>query len=706
MSIKERILEFMYKKAYNPMLKKELMDVFDIDIKQSSFFSNILDDMVREGLIIETRKKRYGVPERMNLIVGRLQMHQRGFGFVVSDKPGISDVFIPVNFINGAMNNDKVIARKEIIYEKYCTRTQGEIIRILERANKEVIGTYENNKTFGFVVPDDPGIITDIFIPKEGINEAKEGHKVVCEITKWSEARRNPEGKIIEIIGHRDDAGTDILTIMRKYNLTPDFPRKVEIEIANIPDRVSKEEEADREDLRGITAITIDGADAKDLDDAISIERLSNKNYRLGVHIADVTHYVKEGTALDSEALSRGASVYLVDRVIPMLPPKLSNGICSLNPGVDRLTLSVFMEIDKQGKVISHKIVEGIINVRERMVYEDVSDILENDDPDLKKRYAYLLDEFKMMDELHLILRKHREKRGAIDFDFPEARIILDGDGKPIEIRKCERRIADGIIEEFMLACNETIAEHFYWKDLPFVYRVHEDPSLEKLEDFNKFIYNFGYQLKGLGTETHPKALQDLLKKVKGTKEERLISTLMLRSLKKARYSDENLGHFGLAAKHYCHFTAPIRRYPDLEIHRIIKESISGKLHGKKIRQLREIVPKIAEQSSIRERVAEEAERETENLKKVEYMADRIGEEYEGIISGVTSFGIFVELDNTIEGLIPLSYLYDDYYIYDGEKHILIGEVRKKTYRIGDVIKVKVNDVDIVQREIDFTLSS
>ncbi|MBU5675454.1 ribonuclease R [Alkaliphilus sp. MSJ-5] len=704
MSVKEKLLEFMYETAYSPMLEEELRNVFDIERKQSDDFSSLLDDMVREGLIIKTRKKRYGAPERMGLIVGRLQVHQRGYGFIISDRPEVSDVFVPANFMNGAMNNDRVVARVNVINSE-TRKAEGEIIRILERANTEVVGIYEDSRNFGFVVPDDPKINVDIFIPKSETNGAKEGYKVVCEITKWPEARRNPEGKVIEVIGHKNDVGTDILSIMKKYKLTPDFPQDVEAEVAKVGEEVPEEEKANRKDLRSIPMVTIDGADAKDLDDAISIEQLSNGNYKLGVHIADVTHYVREGMALDKEALERGTSVYLVDRVIPMLPRKLSNGICSLNPKVDRLTLSVFMEIDNRGTVINHEIVEGLINIDERMIYEDVSDILEKDDQELKQKYSNLVDMFKMMESLCLILRNRRENRGAIDFDFPESKVILDDKGKPIEIRKYERRIANRMIEEFMLVCNETVAEYFYWQNTPFVYRVHEDPSLEKLEEFNKFIHNFGYHLKGLNTEIHPKTLQDLLKKIEGTKEERLINTLMLRSLKKARYAGHNLGHFGLAAKYYCHFTSPIRRYPDLEIHRIIKESINGKLNNKRLEQLGGIVPNIADQSSTRERLADEAERETEDLKKAEYMADKIGEVYEGIVSGVTSFGMFVELDNTIEGLIRLSYLIDDYYIYDSEQHMLIGERRKKIYRMGDVVKIKVSKVDIAQREIDFTLA-
>ncbi|ABW18524.1 ribonuclease R [Alkaliphilus oremlandii] len=704
MSVKEKLLEFMYETAYNPMLEEELMDVFDIERKQREDFSKLLEDMVKEGLIIKTRKKRFGTPERMGLILGKLQGHHRGYGFVISDRPEVPDVFIPANFMNGAMNNDRVIARINTVNSE-TRKSEGEVIRILSRANTEVVGVYEDSRNFGFVVPDDPRINADIFISKNETNGAKEGDKVVCEITKWPEARRNPEGRITEIIGHKNDVGTDILSVMKKYKLNPDFPEEVDMQVGNIADEVLEEEKKHRVDLRSIQMVTIDGADAKDLDDAVSIEQLSNGNYKLGVHIADVTHYVREGTPLDKEALERGTSVYLVDRVIPMLPRKLSNGICSLNPKVDRLTLSVFMEIDHRGRVVNHEIVEGLININERMVYEDVSDILEKDDEKLKEKYADFLEMFKNMEKLSLILRKHRENRGAIDFDFPEAKVILDDKGKPIDVKKYERRIANRIIEEFMLVCNETVAEYFYWQNVPFVYRVHEDPSLEKLEEFNKFIHNFGYHLKGLNTEIHPKSLQELLKKLEGTKEERLINTLMLRSLKKARYAGHNLGHFGLAAQYYCHFTSPIRRYPDLEIHRIIKESLHGKLVGKRLEELNAKVPIIADQSSTRERVADEAERETVDLKKAEYMADKIGEEYEGIISGVTSFGMFVELDNTIEGLIRLSSLVDDYYIYDSEHHLLLGERKKKIYRMGDTIKIKVSRVDIAQKEIDFVLA-
>ncbi|AOY77885.1 ribonuclease R [Clostridium formicaceticum] len=703
MVIKEKIVEFMKTSAYNPMLEEELLEALEISTSQKKMFSNLLEEMVSEGLIIKTRRKRYGVPERMGLIVGRLQGHAKGFGFIISDTVGVEDVFIPSNLMNGAMHQDRVIARINQINTS-TRRAEGEVIRILERANKEIVGTYEDSKSFGFVVPDDNKINVDVFISKTDRNGAKQGDKVVCEIIEWPEKRRNPEGKVIEILGNQYDAGTDILAIMRKFKLTPEFPEEVEREIESIPEVATEEEIARRRDLRGLQMVTIDGADAKDLDDAVSVEILGNGNYRLGVHIADVAHYVREGTELDKEGLKRATSVYLVDRVIPMLPKKLSNGICSLNPRVDRLTLSVLMEIDKAGKVVSHEIMESVININERMIYEDVSDILEHQDQALIEKYQHVVDDFKRMEELAKILRERRESRGAIDFDFDEAKVVLDPKGRPIDVKKYERRIANRIIEEFMLVCNETIAEHFYWLNSPFVYRVHEEPNMERLEEFNKFVHNFGYHLKGMTNEIHPKMLQDLLKKIKGQKEETVISTLMLRSLKKARYTSDNLGHFGLAAKYYCHFTSPIRRYPDLAIHRIIKEHLQGKITEDRHQRLKAAAAYIAEQSSLREAIADEAERETVDLKKAEYVAQRIGEVFEGIISGVTSFGIFVELDNTIEGMIRLSSLVDDYYIYDSEKHLLIGERKKRIFRIGDVITIEVARVDVKQREIDFSL--
>lgn len=543
----------------------------------------------------------------------------------------------------------------------------------------------------------------DIFIPKSEINNAKTNELVIVEITKWPEKRRNPEGKIIEILGHKNDTGTDILAIIKKYGLPEDFPEDVNAEAERIPEEIREEEIKRRLDLRDKTIFTIDGADAKDLDDAISIEKLENGNYKLGVHIADVTYYVRENSPLDKEALKRGTSVYLVDRVIPMLPRKLSNGVCSLHPGVSRLALSIFMEIDKNGKVLDHQIVETIIESKERLIYDDISDLLENDDPEQKQRYSHILEDLKLAEELCRILTKMREERGSIDFDFPEAKIILDEKGRPVDVKKYDRRIANRIIEEFMLISNETVAEYMYWTDIPFLYRIHEDPDIEKINDFNKFIHNFGYHLKGT-QEIHPKELQELIKKIENTREETIINTLMLRSLRKAKYSAEIEGHFGLAAKYYTHFTSPIRRYPDLQIHRIIKEFINNKINDKRIDKLRALLPKVAEQSSTTERTADEASRETDDLKKVEYMANRIGQEYEGIISGVMPFGIFVELGNTIEGLVHISTLIDDYYEYDQPNYRFIGERTKKIYRIGDEVRIRVVGTDVANRQIDFIL--
>lgn len=702
MKLSDRILEYMKEEAYSPMLFQELADALNIEESKLDELKETLEHMEAEGLIVKTRKKRYGLPERMNLIVGRLQGSKKGFGFLIPDNPNMKDIYIPVENLNGAMHNDKVIAR--ITKASIDTmRSEGEIIRILKRANEKVVGTFENCKKYGFVVPDDQRIYQDIFVSREDFGGAKNGYKVVVEITQWPEGRRNPEGRVIEILGHKNDVGTDILSIIRGHNLPEEFPQEVEAQANKIPDEISEDIIKNRRDLRDRVIVTIDGEDAKDLDDAISLEVLPNGNYLLGVHIADVSQYVFENSYLDKEALKRGTSVYLLDRVIPMLPKKLSNGVCSLNPKVDRLTLSCDMEIDNKGNVVKYDIFESVIKTKERMTYEAVNKILEEDDEELKERYKDLVELFKNMEKLMNILRKKRMLRGSIDFDFKETKIILDEKGKPVEIKTYRRGTSEKIIEEFMIVCNETVAEHMYWKELPFVYRVHEDPDPEKIMALNELVHNFGYSIKG-ADEIHPKALQQLLEKITGKREERLISTLTLRSLQKARYDGASLGHFGLASKYYCHFTSPIRRYPDLMIHRIIKEDIHGKLNEKRIKELNEIIPKIAEQSSIRERAAEEAEREVEDLKKAEYMAERIGEEYEGIISSVTSFGFFVELENTVEGLVHVSHMEDDFYIFDEVNHALIGERKRKLYRIGDTVRVRVLSVDIANRSIDFVL--
>ncbi len=699
--IKDNILEFMKQDAYKPMLSDEIASAFQIDRGQYREFNRVLQEMEKEGLIFKTKKDKYGVPEKMNLITGRLQGNPKGFGFIIQDNSQ-EDVYVAAENMNGAMNNDRVAARIKKGGSK-DRKVEGEIIKILERANTQVVGTFEKSRNFGFVVPDDKRIYQDIFISKESALGAKDGYKVVVQVTKWPDKRRNPEGKIIEVLGQKDEPGVDILSIIRKYGLPEQFPPQVENFADELSEDIPEGEFRKRRDLRGLKIVTIDGEDAKDLDDAVSIEKLKDGCYKLGVHIADVTYYVKEKSPLDKEAYKRATSVYLVDRVIPMLPKKLSNGLCSLNPKVPRLTLSCFMVIDPQGNVVDHEIFESIIQTSERMTYTDVTRILKDKDPETIKRYEYLVPEFKLMEELCLILNKRRMDRGALDFDFDESKIILNDKGIPVDIRPYEREIANRIIEEFMLICNETVAEHMYNLHSPFVYRVHENPDNERLEGFAEFIHNLGYFMR-IPKEMNPKVLQEVIEQVKGKKEETLINTLMLRSMKQARYSPECSGHFGLAAKYYCHFTSPIRRYPDLAIHRIIKEQLNGKLTEKRIAKLKGFVANASLQSSDMERVAQDAERETDDLKKVEYMSKRIGEVYTGIISSVTSFGLFVALQNTVEGLVHISNIPDDYYVYDEKLHCLIGEKLKKIYRLGDAIKIKVIKTDIESRTIDFAI--
>lgn len=698
---KRKIVSFMREDAYKPLLFEELVTVLDVPQEDVEKFAEVLEELESEGIIFKTKKNRYGVPERMNLSAGTFQGHERGYGFVITNN-GEEDIFIPSDSVNGAMHNDIVIARinKKAVGGR---RSEGEIIRIVKRANKTVVGTFESSRNFGFVIPDDKRIFGDIYIPKSEINGAVSGQKVEAKILVWPEKRRNAEGTIIEIIGDKNEPGTDILSIIRSFNLKEEFPGEVIKEAESFGQTVTDEMREGRRDIRDLRMITIDGEDAKDFDDAVSIERLPDGDFMLGVHIADVSHYVKENSHLDREALKRGNSVYLVDRVLPMLPPALSNGICSLNPKEDRLALSVMMKVNHEGTVVEHDIFESVINSNERMTYTEVYKILVEDDKNLKEKYSYLLEDLYAMEELAQVLKEKRIKRGAIDFNLDEAKIVLDEKGVPIEVKKAERTIANSIIEEFMILCNETVSEHFFWTNTPFLYRIHEEPDQEKIESFAEFVYNLGYTVKGL-SKAHPKAFQELLEKVKDTKEETIISTVMLRSMQKAKYSHVNFGHFGLAAKYYSHFTAPIRRYSDLVIHRIIKEFLKGKINAKREDVLREKLPDIARICSERERVAEEAERETEVLKKVEYMKKHEGDVFEGVISGVASFGMFVELDNTVEGLVRMSSMVDDYYVYNEKQYSLIGERTRKIYRIGNAVKVQLVKSDVDARQIEFVL--
>lgn len=697
----EHLLDFMREKAYKPMTEGELISALNIDPKETDLLLKTLNYLEKQGLVVKNRRGKYGVPEKMNLIVGKLEGHPGGYAFLLPDDPEIDDIYISREDMNGAMHGDRVLVRPKIA-AKANSKVEGEVIRILQRALKTVVGTVERGKHFSFVVPDDKRIFYDLYVPKDKTIGAKNGQKVVAKITEWPEKRRNPSGEIVEILGYPDEPGVDVLSIIKKYELPLDFPEKVKRQVQQIPDEVLREDLVGREDFRHLKTITIDNEDAKDLDDAVSIEKTSD-GYRLGVHIADVSYYVEEKSPLDVEALKRGCSVYLVDRVIPMLPPKLSNGICSLNPRADRLTMSVIIDFDSEANIKGYKITPGVIKTCERMTYTQVNKILEEEDKESIERFDYLVEDLHWMKELAEKLSHKRFARGSLDFELDEAKVILDENGHPVDVVKEERRISSSIIEEYMIAANEVVAEHIFWLKIPLVYRIHENPDEEKINSLKEFLYNFGYTLKGT-QNLKPKSLQQILEQVKGKPEQRLINTMLLRSLRQARYSGVNFGHFGLASLYYTHFTAPIRRYPDLVVHRILRKQLQNDIDQKQEKKLVKIVERVAKLSSERERIAEEAERESVDLKIAEYMASRIGETYEAIVSGVTSFGIFVELDNTIEGLVHVSHMEDDYYHFNEKTMALIGERTGKTFRIGDVVQVKVYNVNIAERHIDFVL--
>lgn len=701
---KEYLLQFFKSNSEKAFIEMDLVEQMNVDKEDIPLMFTYLEEMVEEAKLIKTKKGKFALPEFFQIYVGKIQMTAKGFGFAIIESVEMRDVFIPSSALFGAMNGDKVMLKLTKIGGA-DKKSEGEVIKIVERSNTVIVGTYEESKNFGFVVPDDQRIRSDIFISRNNALGAKQGDKVVVEISKWPEDRRNPEGKITEILGQVGEPGVDILSIIRTYKLPEVFNTKVLQEAENIPIEVEEDEIKKREDFRDYKIVTIDGKDAKDLDDAVHVIKLPNGNYELGVHIADVSYYVREHSKIDKEALRRATSVYLLNRVIPMLPERLSNGICSLNPQVNRLTMSCVMEIDANGDVLNHRICESVIKTVERMNYDDVSDIVEGQiSHELKEKYGALFGEFEMMKELSLILRKRRNRRGAIDFDFAESKIQLDGEGKPIFVGKLERRIGHKIIEEFMLAANETVAEHMFWLEMPFVYRIHESPNEEKIETLNKFLHNFGKKVKGNAEDLHPKAIQQMLSEVKGSQEEHVISKLTLRSLKQAKYSPNNDGHFGLAAKYYCHFTSPIRRYPDLQIHRIIRDMLQGKLSGDRIKALRAIVDEVSLQSSERERNAELAERDVDDMKKAEYMMGHVGEQFTGLISTITSFGMFIELENTIEGLVRMESLDDDYYVYDEEHMQLVGERTKNVYKLGQTVEVEVIKADATLRQVDFDL--
>ncbi|MFG6394883.1 MAG: ribonuclease R [Lachnospiraceae bacterium] len=698
---KKLIMEFTASKSYKPMTIKEMGVVLQVPSKQKKDLRKVIEELSEEGkLQVNSRGRIKLMPG--NIKTGKYMGTQRDFGFVRIEGEE-EDIYIAGGRQKGAVDGDTV--RVAIESPKNGRKREGTVTEILERGNGVIVGTYSKSKSFGFVIADNQKFGKDIYIAKADSMGAVTGHKVVVEITDYGNGDRNPEGRIIEIIGHINDPGVDIKSIIKAYGLPEEYPGAVMEQAEGISDTVSEEEKEGRADYRDLQTVTIDGEDAKDLDDAITLSR-EGDIYRLGVHIADVTHYVRENSPLDKEALKRGTSVYLVDRVIPMLPHKLSNGICSLNQGEDRLALSCIMDINQSGEIISHKIEETVINVDRRMSYTSVNKIIELEDKEEQEKYKEFIPMFSLMYEVADILRKRRFKRGSVDFDFPESKIILDEKGKPLEIKEYERNNAHRIIEEFMLAANQTVAEEYFWQELPFVYRVHDTPDSEKILQLGIFVNNFGYILKtGTNDDIHPKEIQKLLNSVKGKPEEALISKLALRSMKQAKYSVNCGGHFGLAMKYYCHFTSPIRRYPDLQIHRIIKENIHGTLSGNRTSHYNKILPEVAEASSMLERRADDSEREVEKLKKAEYMEQFIGQSFDGIISGVTSWGLFVELPNTVEGMVRVADIPGDYYYFDEEHYSMTGEHTGKVYKLGDKIKVTVASVDKLVKTIDFIIA-
>lgn len=700
---KKIIYEFICDDMYVPMKLKELAILLQVPKEQRSELKAVMDALEAEGKVHVSQKGKY-LKGAGRTLRGVYQAHPRGFGFVTIEGE-TDDIFIPEKETNGALHGDTV----EILLtaSPEGKRKEGKIVKIAERGTAKIVGLYQvvKGKHYGFVIPDNQRFLQDIFVPEERAKGAVDGHKVVVELTSYGSDNAKPEGKIVEILGHVNDPGVDIMSIVKSYDLPVEFPEKVMNQAERVPEEVSDADMAGRKDLREWVMVTIDGEDAKDLDDAVSLTRTEDgKNWILGVHIADVANYVQERSALDREALHRGTSVYLADRVIPMLPHRLSNGICSLNAGVDRLAMSCIMTVDAKGDVIDHEICESVIRVNERMSYTSVKKILEDHDEEETTRYIDLVPMFEEMEQLAGILRNRRHQRGSIDFDFPESKIMLDEEGHPMEIRSYDRNVATKIIEDFMLLANETVAEEYYWREIPFVYRVHETPDEDKIKKLAILINNFGYSLH-ISDEVRPGQIQKLLAKIQGTPQETMISRLALRSMKQARYTPENDGHFGLAARYYTHFTSPIRRYPDLQIHRIIKDDLRGRMNEKKMEHYQTILPEVTRQASETERRAEEAERETIRLKKAEYMEAHIGEVFEGVISGITNWGIYVELSNTIEGLVHVANMYDDHYDYYEDRYEMVGEHTGKTYKLGETVYVRVIDADCLTRTIDFEMA-
>ena len=700
----EIILEFMKDPEYKPMKAKEIAIILGVPKKEYPKFQEAIAELEKEFKIGKNHKNKYKVIEE-EYKEGNFKKNAKGFGFVNIGEE--DEIYIPKENTNNALNGDIVLV--EILEEKNkLKKAEGKIKRIIKHEKDTIVGTFQNNRNFGFVVPDDKNFGTDIFISKSNFGKARNGHKVLVEITKYPKNDKKAEGKIIEILGKPNEAGVDMLSLIKEYRLPSRFPEPVVKEAQKFGDKIEEKDIQKRIDNRKDIIFTIDGEDAKDLDDAVRVTKMENGNYRLDVHIADASHYVKENSLLDNEALIRGTSIYMLGRVIPMLPRELSNGLCSLNAGQDRFTLSCSMEINKEGKVVSSEVYKGIINVKERMNYHDVQKILDKSDTDVLERYKPYIKDFETMAELATILKNRRMEQGYLNLDIPESKIDLDINGKVINIGKYETSFSNEIIEQFMLIANETIAEKFYWLQAPFIYRVHEDPDIDKVKELNKFLFNFGMNIKISNEKVYPTEFSKILEQIKGKEEEKVVSNLILRTLKVAKYEAENKGHFGIASKYYCHFTSPIRRYPDLFIHRIISKYLDNNydVPEKWIEDYMQKAEDRARESSEREKIATKVERESEDLKKAEYMEGKIGEEYEGIVSSVTQFGIFVELPNTVEGLIRFDDLGDEYFIYDENRKRLIGERTNKTYQIGDKVKIRVKSASKMLRQIDFEVFS
>jgi len=694
---KERLLEILGKKGIKPLKLKELIFLMEIEGEDRDDYIQLLDDLVNDGTLVRTKNGHYMLPPK-NCYSGEFFGSRKGFGFV--RVPGFDeDFFIPEHGINGAFQGDRVMI--QVTSFNRGPKTEAEVIKILSRGITTVTGTYQVHDGIGFITTGNRKLGTDIYIPSGKEMKAVDGNIVVAEIEKYDSHGAAPEGRIIEILGHINDPKDDIIAVVRAFNIPEEFPEEVMEFLRDVPDHVSEDEIKGRRDFRDWETVTIDGETAKDFDDAITLTE-ENGIYHLGVHIADVSHYVTEGSPLDEEALRRGTSVYLADTVVPMLPHQLSNGICSLNPDVDRLVLSCLMDIDGSGQIISHEICEGVIHSDARMTYTDVNKLIEETEDAPVEKYEKLIPFFKRMAKLSGILRERRHARGSIDFDIQETEIVVGEDGRPTEIRAYDRNVATKLIEDFMLAANETIAEDVFWQEIPFEYRVHEAPDERKVEALKYMLKSFKLYIHGGREAVHPREFQRILKEIEGQPYEAMISKLTLRTMQRARYATVCAGHFGLATKYYCHFTSPIRRYPDLQIHRILKENLHGQLTEDRIRHYESLLPDVAADNSLKERRADDAERDVDKLKQIEYMEERLGEIYSGIISGFSTQAIFVELPNTIEGQIPLGSLSDDFYEYHEEAFEMVGSRTKKVMKLGDPVTVQVVKTEKAERRILF----